>query len=130
MREYGTKVTMSTTSRLFQLSGTCNNYPWGKKGHESLAAKLCEKTPGTEFSVNDNEYYSELWFGDYPDFPARDLKTGRPLAERLKTHKEALLGSYSLKKFGDQLPFLPKVWWTQFYGKHHSVDPGYHRSFR
>ncbi|KAG8412978.1 hypothetical protein J3458_013401 [Metarhizium acridum] len=100
---------MSTTSRLFQLSGTCNNYPWGKKGHESLAAKLCEKTPGTEFAVNDNECYSELWFGDYPDFPARDLKTGRPLAERLKTHKEALLGSYSLKKFGDQLPFLPKI---------------------
>ncbi|OAQ59262.2 hexose-6-phosphate isomerase [Pochonia chlamydosporia 170] len=100
---------MSTTSRLFQLSGTCNNYPWGKKGHDSLAARLCEKTPGAGFAVNDDQYYSELWFGDYPNFPARDLETGQPLAELLKAHKESLLGSYSMKKFGDQLPFLPKI---------------------
>ncbi|KAM0258117.1 hypothetical protein ACHAQJ_004022 [Trichoderma viride] len=100
---------MANPSRLFQLSGTCNNYPWGRKGHESLAAKLCEKTPGTKFVINDDEYYSEMWFGDYPDFPGRDLETGQPLAELLKLHKEKLLGSYSVEKFGDHLPFLPKA---------------------
>ncbi|EGR50298.1 hexose-6-phosphate isomerase [Trichoderma reesei QM6a] len=100
---------MADVPRLFQLSGTCNNYPWGKKGHESLAAKLCEKTPGTDFTIKDDEPYSEMWFGDYPDFPARVLETGQPLAELLKAHKEKLLGSYSIETFGNNLPFLPKI---------------------
>ncbi|KAL6834229.1 mannose-6-phosphate isomerase [Trichoderma sp. SZMC 28015] len=100
---------MASQSRLFQLSGTCNNYPWGKKGRDSLAARLCERTPGTDFVINDDEYYSEMWFGDYPDFPGRDLETGQTLAEILKEHKEKLLGSYSIEKFGNNLPFLPKI---------------------
>lgn len=100
---------MTSISRLFQLSGTCNNYPWGKKGHQSLAAQLCKKTPGTDFAINDDEYYSELWFGDYPDFPARDLETGQTLAELLNSNEEKLLGSYAVEKFGNHLPFLPKV---------------------
>ncbi|KAH8128481.1 hypothetical protein ACSS6W_003551 [Trichoderma asperelloides] len=100
---------MTSISRLFQLSGTCNNYPWGKKGHQSLAAQLCKKTPGTDFAINDDEYYSELWFGDYPDFPARDLETGQTLAELLNSNEEKLLGSYAVEKFGNHLPFLPKI---------------------
>lgn len=103
---------MASVSRLFQLSGTCNNYPWGKKGHQSLAAELCKKTPGTDFTINDDEYYSEMWFGDYPDFPARDLETGQPLADLLRSNEEKLLGSYSVEKFGNNLPFLPKVSWA------------------
>ena len=66
---------------VFQLSGTCNNYPWGKKGKQSLAAQLCAKTPGIDFSVKDDEFYSEMWFGDYPDFPARKLDTGELLKD-------------------------------------------------
>ncbi|KAL7948677.1 mannose-6-phosphate isomerase [Trichoderma barbatum] len=100
---------MASPPRLFQLSGTCNNYPWGKKGRDSLAARLCEKTPRTDFVINDDEFYSEMWFGDYPDFPARVLETGQTLAEVLELHKEKLLGSYSLEKFGNHLPFLPKI---------------------
>lgn len=103
---------MTSVSRLFQLSGTCNNYPWGKKGHQSLAAQLCKKTPGIDFAINDDEYYSELWFGDYPNFPARDLESGQALADILKFNEERLLGSYSMEKFGNNLPFLPKVGWT------------------
>jgi mannose-6-phosphate isomerase len=104
---------MAAVSRLFQLSGTCNNYSWGRKGHDSLAARLCEQTPGTGFAINDDQYYSEMWFGDYPDFPARVLQTGQPLAELLKSYKEELLGAHTIKKFGDHLPFLPKVCWTR-----------------
>ena len=102
---------MVTVSRLFQLSGTCNNYPWGRKGHDSIAARLCEKSPGTGFVIRDDQHYSEMWFGDYPDFPARDLETGQPLAELLKKHQGKLVGEYSVDKFGDNLPFLPKVCW-------------------
>ena len=100
---------MSAVPRVFQLSGTCNDYPWGKKGRESLAARLCEKTPNTGFEIKDDEYYSELWFGDYPDFPGRVLETGEPLGELLKKNKEALLGANVIQNLDGQLPFLPKV---------------------
>lgn len=43
---------------VLQLKCGCNNYPWGKKGSQSLAAKLCEKTPGTDFKTDESEYYA------------------------------------------------------------------------
>lgn len=95
--------------RVFQLSGTCNNYPWGKKGTQSLAAQLCARTPGTDFKIKDDEFYSEMWFGDYPDFPARVLETGELLADVLKRDQETLLGKKVIQNFDAQLPFLPKV---------------------
>lgn len=95
--------------RVFQLSGTCNNYPWGKKGNQSLAAQLCARTPGTDFKIKDDEFYSEMWFGDYPDFPARVLETGELLADVLKKDQETLLGKKVIQNFDAQLPFLPKV---------------------
>ena len=94
---------------VFQLSGTCNNYPWGKKGKQSLAAKLCSQTPGVDFTIKDDEYYSEMWFGDYPDFPARVLETGEPLKDMIQKNKEQLLGPKVVKNFDGQLPFLPKI---------------------
>lgn len=96
--------------RIFQLSGTCNNYPWGKQGKESLAAQLCAKTPGTDFKIEDDKPYSEMWFGDYPDFPARVLETGELLADVLKKDPDTLLGKKVVKELDGQLPFLPKVY--------------------
>ncbi|RYO96735.1 hypothetical protein DL765_011505 [Monosporascus sp. GIB2] len=100
---------MSSHQRVFQLSGSCNNYPWGKVGKESLAARLCEKTPGTDFQIKEGEHYSEMWFGDYPDYPARKLDTGELLKDVLQQHKEELLGKKIIEKFGAQLPYLPKI---------------------
>ncbi|KAI2627615.1 mannose-6-phosphate isomerase [Hypoxylon sp. NC1633] len=94
---------------VFQLSGTCNNYPWGKKGKQSLAAQLCAQTPGIDFHIKDDEFYSEMWFGDYPDFPARKLDTGELLADVLQQNKEKLLGKKVIEKFESQLPYLPKI---------------------
>ncbi|OTA65745.1 mannose-6-phosphate isomerase [Hypoxylon sp. EC38] len=94
---------------IFQLSGSCNSYPWGKKGKQSLAAQLCAQTPGTDFHIKDDEFYSEMWFGDYPDYPARKLDTGEPLADVLQRNKEKLLGKKVIEKFGSQLPYLPKI---------------------
>lgn len=94
---------------VFQLSGTCNNYPWGKKGKQSLAAQLCQKTPGTDFAIKDDECYSEMWLGDYPDFPARTLDTGELLKDVLDANKEELLGKKVIDKYDAQLPFLQKV---------------------
>ncbi|KAI3556137.1 phosphomannose isomerase type I [Colletotrichum abscissum] len=99
---------MSSQSSVFQLSGTCNNYDWGKKGRDSLAARLCENTPGG-FTINDNEAYSEMWFGDYPDFPARVLETGELLKDILDKNKEQLLGKKVITELDGQLPYLPKI---------------------
>lgn len=101
---------MSSTPRLFQMTGTCNNYPWGKKGRESLAARLRAKTPShTDLTIQHDEAYSELWFGDYPDYPARVVESGRPLAEVIANDREGLLGSDSVQRFGENMPFLPKI---------------------
>ncbi|KXX80188.1 Mannose-6-phosphate isomerase [Madurella mycetomatis] len=94
--------------RVFQLSGSCNNYPWGKQGQQSLAAQLCKKTDES-FQIDDNEFYSEMWFGDYPDYPARVMKTGELLKDVLDRNKEMLLGKKVIEQLGGQLPFLPKV---------------------
>ncbi|KAK4038072.1 RmlC-like cupin domain-containing protein [Parachaetomium inaequale] len=96
------------TDRVFQLSGSCNSYPWGKQGQDSLAAQLCKKTV-EDFQIKDNECYSEMWFGDYPDFPARVLKTGDLLKDVLDKNKETLLGRKVIDQLDGQLPFLPKI---------------------
>ncbi|KAH7140209.1 mannose-6-phosphate isomerase [Dactylonectria estremocensis] len=93
---------------VFQLRGTCNNYDWGKKGSQSLAAQLCSKTSGDDFVIHDDKIYSEMWFGDYPNFPARVAETGELLADRIY-NKSSMLGEAGIKKFGGRLPFLPKI---------------------
>jgi len=45
---------------VIQLKCLCNNYPWGKTGSKSLAAQLCEKTPGTDFKIDENKDYAEM----------------------------------------------------------------------
>ncbi|KXH59687.1 phosphomannose isomerase type I [Colletotrichum salicis] len=99
---------MSSQSSVFQLSGTCNNYDWGKKGRDSLAARLCENTP-SGFTIKDDKAYSEMWFGDYPDFPARILDTGELLKDVLDKNKEQLLGQKVITELDGQLPYLPKI---------------------
>lgn len=102
-------MTIMTSSLVFQLSGTCNNYPWGKKGTQSLAARLCANTLGDKFEIDDDQFYSEMWFGDYPKFPARVLETGELLKDVLDRNKEKLLGKKVIENLDGQLPFLPKV---------------------
>ncbi|KAK3314335.1 mannose-6-phosphate isomerase [Apodospora peruviana] len=102
------RLTCTMTDKVFQLSGSCNNYPWGKQGRKSLAAQLKVRTD-KDFEIKDDEYYSELWFGDYPDFPARVLETGELLKDVLDKNKEALLGKKVISELGGQLPFLPKI---------------------
>jgi mannose-6-phosphate isomerase len=93
---------------VIQLRCTCNEYPWGRKGHESLAARLCAKT-NTDFKIDDSTSYSEMWFGTYPELPSYSIKTGQDLAELLQEQKDKLIGKKVYEKFGADLPFLPKI---------------------
>lgn len=53
-----------------------------------------------------------MWMGDYPELPAKDLKTGEELHKIVDKNKEQLLGKNCIEKFGGVLPFLPKVGWA------------------
>lgn len=53
---------------VIQIKASCNEYPWGKVGKDSLAAKLCEKTPGwggkgpnEKFQLDETKPYAEMY---------------------------------------------------------------------
>lgn len=94
---------------VIQLRCECNNYPWGKVGEDSLAAQLCSKTPGTDFKLEKDKNYAEMWMGTYPELPSYVLNTGENLQDVLIANKEKLVGKQVLSKFGADLPFLPKI---------------------
>lgn len=93
---------------VIQLKCSCNNYPWGRVGRQSLAARLCEKT-NPDFKVEDGKEYSEMWMGTYPELPSYSLKTGEDLQAILDKNKDKLIGRTVVDKFGSNLPFLPKI---------------------
>ncbi|KAL6720185.1 hypothetical protein ACLMJK_002106 [Lecanora helva] len=93
---------------VFQLECSCNNYPWGRVGKDSLAASLCYQTPNTSFKIEDKPY-AEMWMGDYPVLPAKVLSTGEELHKIVDENKEQLLGENCIAKFGGVVPFLPKI---------------------
>lgn len=73
-----------------------------------MSARLCSKTPGTGFKIEDKPY-AEMWMGDYPVQPAKSLRTGEELHKIVDNDKEGLLGKNVIEKFGGVLPFLPKI---------------------
>ncbi|KAI9873631.1 MAG: hypothetical protein M1830_010770 [Pleopsidium flavum] len=94
---------------VIQLKCSCNSYPWGKKGKDSLAARYCAQTPGTDFKIDNDTDYSEMWMGTYPELPSYVLSSGEELQKVLNADKEKLIGKSVLSKFGTDLPFLPKI---------------------
>ncbi|KAF1810063.1 phosphomannose isomerase type I [Eremomyces bilateralis CBS 781.70] len=94
---------------IIQLKCSCNTYSWGKKGHESLAARLCAKVPGTDFKIDDSKEYAEMWMGTYPTTPSYVLSSGENLQDLLNANKEKLIGKTVLEKYGADLPFLSKI---------------------
>ncbi|KAF1821025.1 mannose-6-phosphate isomerase [Dissoconium aciculare CBS 342.82] len=102
---------------VYELRCSCNDYPWGKKGKESLAAKLCEQQhgwtgdgPDSVFKIDDSKAYAEMWMGTYPELPSYIAGTGEDLQDVLDRYSKELVGEETLKKFGhSKLPYLPKV---------------------
>ncbi|KAE9375383.1 mannose-6-phosphate isomerase [Stipitochalara longipes BDJ] len=94
---------------VIQLECECNNYPWGKKGSSSLAAKYAAATPGGHFKLDESKEYAEQWMGTYPTTPSLVLATGEDLQKHINANKEELIGNPILNKFGVDLPYLPKI---------------------
>lgn len=96
--------------KVLQLKCNCNQYGWGKQGSKSLAARLCEKTPGTDFKIDENTSYAEMWMGTYPELPSYVLETGQELQHVLDRHADELIGKTVTGSFEHtKLPYLPKV---------------------
>ncbi|THY75690.1 mannose-6-phosphate isomerase [Aureobasidium pullulans] len=106
-----------TVESVIQLSCSCNQYPWGKQGHDSISARLCEKTPGwdgekadKEFKIDDSKAYAEMWMGTYPVLPSYVKSNMEDLQKVIDKNAEQLIGKNVIDKFGHtNLPFLPKV---------------------
>ncbi|KZF19943.1 mannose-6-phosphate isomerase [Xylona heveae TC161] len=98
-----------TVDQVIQLRCQCNNYPWGRKGEASAAARYCAQTPGTDFKIEQGKEYAEMWMGTYPVLPSYSLKTNEDLQDILDANQEQLIGGPVLKKFGSKLPYLPKI---------------------
>lgn len=97
-------------NKVIQLSAKCNEYPWGRVGRESIAATLCEKTPGNGFELDENKPYAEMWMGTYPTLPSKVLETGEDLQDVLDKNSNELIGQSVIQKFRHtKLPYLPKV---------------------
>ena len=58
--------TITMVESVIQLKCSCNEYPWGKQGKDSLSARLCEKTPGyagkpdEAFKLDESKPYAEM----------------------------------------------------------------------
>ncbi|KAF1924652.1 mannose-6-phosphate isomerase [Didymella exigua CBS 183.55] len=97
-------------NKVIQLRCCVNEYQWGKLGRESIAATLCEKTPGSGFKLDENKPYAEMWMGTYPTLPSYVLETDVDLQSVLDKYSDELIGQNVIKKFGhSKLPYLPKV---------------------
>ncbi|KAH8818119.1 RmlC-like cupin domain-containing protein [Hyaloscypha sp. PMI_1271] len=97
------------SSSVIQLECQCNNYPWGKKGSSSLAAKYAAATPGGHSKLDEPKEYAEQWMGTYPTTPSLVLATGEDLQKHINSNEEKLIGKAILDKFGANLPYLPKI---------------------
>ena len=90
-----------------RLSGVTQSYAWGKRGRDSLVAKLS--------GAKDLEApYAEWWFGAHVSAPSEvylgdELSSGVSLLELIKKAPQAVLGERVCELFGESLPFLFKV---------------------
>lgn len=108
---------MSTKAQAYyQLKCSCNSYPWGKQGSQSLSARLCQQQPGwldgpkSDFQIDESTPYAEMWMGTYPVLPSYVASTGEDLQDVLDRHARELVGEKVLNEFGhSKLPYLPKV---------------------
>ncbi|RUS80567.1 hypothetical protein EGW08_011661 [Elysia chlorotica] len=97
-------------AEVFELKCAVQEYAWGKKGEDSAVAKL-KASVDSNFTINPDAFYAELWMGTHPNGPSICKIPGEedvPLSEWVKQHPKQL-GSEVERYFSGSLPFLFKV---------------------
>jgi len=92
---------------LLRLQCGCNSYEWGKVGSKSSAARFAAAT-ASDFTIQDDKPYAELWMGTHPSNPSKDVATGRTLLDLVQDN-QALMSESISKRYDQKLPFLFKV---------------------
>jgi len=77
-------------------------------GKKSAAARFASATPSSDFTIQDDKPYAELWMGTHPSNPSKDLTTGRTLLDLVQDNQQ-LMSPEITKRYGQKLPFLFKV---------------------
>ncbi|KAK3786366.1 hypothetical protein RRG08_022987 [Elysia crispata] len=97
-------------AEVFELKCAVQEYAWGKKGEDSTVAKL-KASADSDFTINPDASYAELWMGTHPNGPSIVKIPGEedvPLSVWVKKHPKQL-GSEVKRYFNGSLPFLFKV---------------------
>ncbi|KAI9161735.1 hypothetical protein LWI28_020251 [Acer negundo] len=101
-----------------RLTCSVQNYDWGRKGPDSLVARLCQLNSGA--GVEPDRSYAEFWMGTHESGPSFLVKSGVQNGvsndggedESFKSwlsKNPIVLGDNVLSKWGCDLPFLFKV---------------------
>lgn len=107
--------------KLQRLQCSVQNYDWGLLGRDSQVARLFALNSGSRFEPE--KPYAELWMGTHdsgPSFLVDNRENGVVDGSEFVTLKSWLsrnpnvLGDKVLKKWGCDLPFLFKVWFSIF----------------
>ncbi|PWY77517.1 mannose-6-phosphate isomerase, class I [Aspergillus heteromorphus CBS 117.55] len=93
---------------LLRLQCGVNSYDWGKVGQDSAAAKYAATTAASDFSIEAEKPYAELWMGTHPSLPSKDVETQRTLLDLVQDN-QALMSTEVSERYGGKLPFLFKV---------------------
>ncbi|WVF69655.1 mannose-6-phosphate isomerase, class I [Kwoniella sp. CBS 6097] len=83
--------------RIARLIAHPNQYPWGKVGNDSMAARLTKNASEEGFTVNPKEPYAELWMGTHPTNPTSLRSSPETLLSTYLTQHPELLGTSASK---------------------------------
>ena len=89
----------------YKLKNTIQHYDWGTKGRNAFIPKLLNIKAGKD------KPYAELWMGTHPKASSRIVIDDKEfnLDEVIHQYPKEMLGSNTVKKFSNTLPFLFKV---------------------
>lgn len=105
--------------RLQRLRCSVQNYDWGKRGTDSLVARLSALNSSSE--IDPEKPYAEIWMGTHESGPSFLIQNGDENNGFLSIGSESLslkdwvlenpkvLGEKVVQKWGSDLPFLFKV---------------------
>lgn len=90
--------------RPVKISGCVRHYHWGKKGTDSLVARLINES--------EDKPYAELWFGTHSSAPSPlcdKQSDASNLRELVRKNPQEALGGDRAQEFNFELPFLMKI---------------------
>eukprot|EP00752_Nemacystus_decipiens_P004477 g4089.t1 len=66
-----------------RLETAIQRYAWGKSGSNSMVAQL-KKSEDSDFDVDEDQTYAELWLGTHPNGPSRVVRDGHEGTDELQ----------------------------------------------